>query len=88
MSRRHLALAALVAAVGFTVSVSSASAAWVDYFHRSGVPHIALNPQPLPPGFRLNPQPLPPGFRFAASLRCHGVQHGDPRKQPPVRVCP
>jgi len=22
------------------------------------------------------------------ALRCHGVQVGDPRKQPPMRVCP
>jgi hypothetical protein len=76
MSHRHLALAALVAALGLTASVPSASAAWVDYFYRSSHPRIALNPQPLPPG-----------FRFAARLHCYGVQHGDPRKQPPVRVC-
>jgi hypothetical protein len=76
MSYRHLALAALAAALGFSALVPSASAARVDTFYRSGLPRTALNPQPLPPGFRL-----------AARVRCHGVQHGDPRKQPPVRVC-
>ena len=55
-----------------------------------------LNPQPLPPGraFRsmLNPQPLPPG-RSAYGMRlrrlwiCRSVQIGDPRKQPPARIC-
>ena len=76
MSHRQLALAALVVALGFTALVSPASAAWVDYFNRSGPPRIALNPQPLPPG-----------FRFAARIHCYGVQHGDPRTHPPVRVC-
>jgi hypothetical protein len=76
MSHRHLALAALAAALGFTALAPSASAAWVDSFHRYSHPRIALNPQPLPPGLRL-----------AASVHCHGVQHGDPRKQPPIRVC-
>jgi hypothetical protein len=46
----------------------------------------------LSPGFHpgpiaLNPQPLPPGFRFAARLHCYGVQRGDPRLRPPIRVC-
>ena len=41
---------------------------------------IALNPQPLPPGFRFNPGP----HLFP---HCHGVQIGDPRTHPPVRVC-
>ncbi len=55
------------------------------------------------PAMALNPQPLPPGMRFHAAitnhdfsarpngayvLRCHAVQVGDPRKQPPMRVCP
>jgi len=56
------------------------------------------------PASALNPQPLPPGLRFRAdlihhdgamqanrsfhALRCHGVQVGDPRKQPAMRVCP
>jgi hypothetical protein len=47
----------------------------VEYFSRFGHPPVALNPQPLPPGFRL-----------AARFHCY-VQHGDPRKQPPLRVC-
>jgi hypothetical protein len=56
------------------------------------------------PAMALNPQPLPPGMRFQAAVtnhdfgaarpngaylpRCHAVQVGDPRKQPPMRVCP
>jgi hypothetical protein len=89
MSHRHLVRAALVVALGLTIHVPSASAAWVDHFSRFGHPPVALNPQPLPPGFRaaLNPQPLPPGLRFAARLHCYGVQVGDPRTHPPARVC-
>jgi hypothetical protein len=52
MSHRHLALAALVAALGLTASVASASTPIVDYFNRPSAPRIMLNPQPLPPGFR------------------------------------
>jgi hypothetical protein len=50
------------------------------------------------PAMALNPQPLPPGINAPYALRwhgnggirlphCHGVQVGDPRKQPPIRVC-
>jgi hypothetical protein len=76
MSYHRLALAALIAALGSAALASSASAAQVDYFARFSHPPIALNPQPLPPG-----------FRFAARIHCYGVQHGDPRTHPPVRVC-
>lgn len=57
-------------------------------------PALALNPQPLPPGMRFNPGPVnhPQGVgawnRSPLVLRCHGVQIGDPRTHPPVRVCP
>jgi hypothetical protein len=56
-------------------------------------PASALNPQPLPPGMRFRPAvtnhvgALQAG-RGSYALRCHGVQVGDPRKQPPMRVCP
>ena len=56
-------------------------------------PALALNPQPLPPG-RYHPY-LPrtaqgPAFRLGPHVRlphCYGVQIGDPRTHPPVRVC-
>jgi|GEM_PF-7062048 len=58
-------------------------------------PALALNPQPLPPGMRFNPAAInhPHGDAGAWNrgrlvLRCHGVQIGDPRTHPPVRVCP
>jgi hypothetical protein len=55
---------------------------------------FALNPQPLPPGMRFNPatvnhtQGMGARNRGPLALRCHGVQIGDPRTHPPVRVCP
>jgi hypothetical protein len=57
-------------------------------------PAFALNPQPLPPGMRFKPgavnhaQGLGAWDRSPLALRCHGVQIGDPRTHPPVRVCP
>ncbi|HTO66351.1 MAG TPA: hypothetical protein VMM15_34445 [Bradyrhizobium sp.] len=56
-------------------------------------PASALNPQPLPPGMRFRPQAIHHDGAVQANrsfyaLRCHGVQVGDPRKQPPMRVCP
>jgi hypothetical protein len=57
-------------------------------------PAFALNPQPLPPAMRFNPATVnhPRGVgawnRGPLVLRCHGVQIGDPRTYPPVRVCP
>lgn len=57
-------------------------------------PAFALNPQPLPPGMRFNPgaarhaEGLGAWNRGPLVLRCHGVQIGDPRTHPPVRVCP
>jgi hypothetical protein len=57
-------------------------------------PAFALNPQPLPPGMRFNPaaahhaQGVGAWNRGQLVLRCHGVQIGDPRTHPPVRVCP
>jgi hypothetical protein len=57
-------------------------------------PAMALNPQPLPPGMRFQSAVVNHG-RGAGTwntgslvLRCHGVQVGDPRTHPPVRVCP
>jgi hypothetical protein len=56
-------------------------------------PALALNPQPLPPGLyhgylpRTAPTPV---FRLGPHVRwphCYGVQIGDPRTHPPVRVC-
>jgi hypothetical protein len=54
---------------------------------------MALNPQPLPPG-----RYLPAGAMvhtehgglglYRPMPRCHSVQVGDPRKQPPMLVCP
>ncbi len=59
-------------------------------------PALALNPQPLPPGFRspvmtrnaVVPHMIqrPGGWPRPVPI-CHGVQVGDPRKQPPMRVC-
>jgi hypothetical protein len=56
-------------------------------------PALALNPQPLPPGRHLPSQVIRPqdehwGRNRQPILRCHAVQVGDPRKQPPMRVCP
>jgi hypothetical protein len=57
-------------------------------------PALALNPQPLPPGYRLHPAVADHQLgaeranRGPYVLRCHAVQAGDPRKQPPTRVCP
>ena len=56
-------------------------------------PALALNPQPLPPGFRHGYLPRTaetPAFRLGPHVRlphCYGVQIGDPRTHPPVRVC-
>jgi hypothetical protein len=56
-------------------------------------PALALNPQPLPPGLYHGYQPrtaTTPTFRWGSHVRlphCHGVQFGDPRTHPPVRVC-
>jgi len=57
-------------------------------------PALALNPQPLPPGRFLPYVPRTgtgvPAFRLGHPIRlprCHGVQIGDPRTHPPVRVC-
>jgi len=56
-------------------------------------PASALNPQPLPPGMQFRPEVTRQDGAMQANrsfyaLRCHGVQVGDPRKQPPMRVCP
>ena len=57
-------------------------------------PALALNPQPLPPGMRFRPAAVDHDRGAGAwnrgplVLRCHGVQEGDPRTHPPVRVCP
>lgn len=54
-------------------------------------PAMALNPQPLPPGRSFSAQALNPHNDQAHRLeqpRCHSVQVGDPRKQPPMQVCP
>ncbi len=56
-------------------------------------PALALNPQPLPPGLYHGYLPrtaATPTFRQGPGIRlphCHGVQFGDPRTHPPVRVC-
>ncbi|HLZ02851.1 MAG TPA: hypothetical protein VKR55_11950 [Bradyrhizobium sp.] len=60
----------------------------------SATPAFALNPQPLPPGMRFNPAIVNRAPSVGAwnrgpiGLHCHGVQIGDPRTHPPVRVCP
>jgi hypothetical protein len=57
-------------------------------------PARALNPQPLPPGIRFHAEVTNHDGGAAGAnrgtyvLRCHAVQVGDPRKQPPMRVCP
>jgi hypothetical protein len=58
----------------------------------SGTPAMALNPQPLLPGrspsFTAAPDRSLGAHRFNSSIpRCHSVQVGDPRKQPPMLVC-
>lgn len=56
-------------------------------------PAFALNPQPLPPGLRHGYLPRTaetPAFHLGPHVRlphCYGVQIGDPRTHPPVRVC-
>ncbi len=60
-------------------------------------PALALNPQPLPPGMRAPILGNSAGGAGSFALRwnhgalrlprCYGVQRGDPRKQPPMRVC-
>ena len=66
----------------------------------SGPQAMALNPQPLPPHLApsLNAHLHNGGApinsvvqqrRWDSSiLRCRSVQVGDPRKQPPMKVCP
>lgn len=60
-------------------------------------PAMALNPQPLPPG-RYRPTQgmvfhnerlhrFESHSRYRPMPRCHSVQVGDPRKQPPMLVC-
>lgn len=79
MSRPCIVLAAVVLIVAIGALRPSPAAA-MRVSHGFGPGQIALNPQPLPPGFRidLGPHLLP---------HCHGVQIGDPRTHPPVRVC-
>jgi hypothetical protein len=75
MSRKLVVLAciALIAAAG-ALGPSAAAAMQVSR---------GYGPGPI----ALNPQPLPPGFRFYARVHCYGVQRGDPRLRPPIRVC-
>ena len=59
----------------------------------SATPANALNPQPLPPGLRFRPAVIHHDGAMQANRsfhapRCHGVQVGDPREQPAMRVCP
>jgi hypothetical protein len=69
------------------LSLAATALAWAT-------PALALNPQPLPPGMRFSPrsvyhaQGVRAWNRSPLALRCHGVQIGDPRTHPPVRVCP
>ena len=53
-------------------------------------PAMALNPQPLPPGRSFSAQAINPHNEQIHRMeqRCHSVQVGDPRKQPPMQVCP
>jgi len=54
-------------------------------------PAMALNPQPLPPGRYLPTGAMVHTERGSLGLyhpRCHSVQVGDPRKEPPMLVCP
>ncbi len=63
----------------------------------TAAPALALNPQPLPPGMRAPYRNFGPGvtpyslpWNGGGRIRlphCHGVQIGDPRTHPPVRVC-
>ena len=79
MSRQLIVFSAIaLIAVAGALRPNPAAAMQVSRGYRPGP--IALNPQPLPPGFRINPGP----HLFP---RCHGVQIGDPRTHPPVRVC-
>jgi len=79
MSRQLIVLTAIaLIAVAGVLHPNPAAAMQVS--HRYGPGPIALNPQPLPPGFRINPGP----HLFP---HCHNVQIGDPRTHPPVRVC-
>jgi len=79
MSRQLMFLPAIaLIAVAGVLRPNPAAAMQVS--HRYGPGPIALNPQPLPPGFRINPGPR-------LFPHCHGVQIGDPRTHPPVRVC-
>jgi hypothetical protein len=62
-------------------------------------PAMALNPQPLPPGRYLPSRVIMDHNEHGGEsqrivsrdhpiLRCHSIQVGDPRKQPPMLVCP
>jgi hypothetical protein len=78
MSRQLILTAIALVAVAGSVRPTPAAALQVPRVYGPGP--IALNPQPLPPGFR-----FAPGLRLVP--HCHGVQIGDPRTHPPVRVC-
>ena len=54
-------------------------------------PAMALNPQPLPPGRYLPTGAMVHTEHGGPGLyrpHCHSAQVGDPRKQPPMLVCP
>ncbi len=79
MSCKPIVLTAIaLIAVAGALRPNPAAAMQVSHAYRPGP--ITLNPQPLPPGFRINSAP----HLFP---HCHGVQIGDPRTHPPVRVC-
>jgi hypothetical protein len=77
---RQLILLTAIALIAIAGALRPNPAAAMQVSHGYGPVPIALNPQPLPPGFRFNPGP----HLFP---HCHGVQIGDPRTHPPVRVC-
>jgi hypothetical protein len=77
---RQLIVLTAIALIAIAGALRPNPAAAMQVSHGYGPGPIALNPQPLPPGFRFNPGP----HLFP---HCHGVQIGDPRTHPPVRVC-
>jgi hypothetical protein len=80
MSRGTRLALAIVASLG-TAALLPATAGAFGPGHLRAV-DLARGTAPLTPQIRMSTSAL-----NYARIRCHGVQVGDPRKQPPMLVC-